>query len=237
MKRILITGGTSGIGLETVRLLSSMDYELVLLGRNPEKLEQVKNAYPACTRTYTLDIARLEEIGPVFSDMENSGLTLDGLVHCAGVEGELTPVRKYDYHKLEDVMRIHFLAFVEMGKWFYRRRLSNEGASIVGMSSLAAVKCQRNVLDYASSKEALNVAAKVMAKEFLKRNIRVNTIMPAYVDTRMSAGAEGILDVEAVQPMGLIPPEQIAHLIAFLLSDRAAYITGAAIPVSAGMEY
>ena len=237
MKRVCITGGTSGIGLETVKLLSSMDYEIVLLGRNTEKLEKVRSEYPACVRAYTLDISNLDEIGPVFLDLEKNGLTLDGLVHCAGVEGELTPVRKIDYHKLEDVMRIHFLSFVEMGKWFYRRKLSNEGSSIVGMSSLAAMKCQRNVLDYASSKQALNVAAKVMAKEFMKRRIRVNTIMPAYVDTPMSANSEGILDLDSVQPMGMIKPVQIAYLIEFLLSDKSEYITGAAIPVSAGMEF
>ena len=237
MKRVLITGGTSGIGLETVKLLSGLDYEIILLGRNPDKLEKVRKEYPSCTRTYVIDLEKTEDIASVFQDIEASGLTLDGLVHCAGVEGDLTPVRKFDFSKLENVMRIHFLSFVEMGKWFYRRKTSNEGASMIGLSSMAAIKCQKNVIDYASSKEALNVAAKVMSKEFIKRNIRVNTIMPAYVDTPMNADSEGILDLDSVQPMGMIEPVQIAYLIEFLLSDRSRFITGATIPVTAGMEY
>ena len=237
MKRILITGGTSGIGFETVKLLSSLDYEIVLFGRDSTKLERVMKEFPACIKSYTIDLKEMDRIGDVFVDIENNGITLDGLVHCAGVEGELTPIRKFNYQKLEDVMRIHYLSFLEMGKWFYRRKISNEGASIVGISSMAAIKCQKNVIDYASSKEALNVAAKVMSKEFIKRKIRVNTIMPAYVDTPMNSNSEGVLDVLSVQPLGMIEPIQIAYLIEFLLSDKSVFLTGAAIPVTAGMEY
>ena len=83
----------------------------------------------------------------------------------------------------------------------------------------------------------MNVAMKIMAKEFLKRRIRVNTIMPADVDTPMSSKVEEISDLEKEQPWGLIDVDQIVYLIEFLLSDKSKYITGAAIPVSAGRIY
>ncbi len=237
MKRVLITGGTSGIGLETVKLLSGMDYEIILVGRNIDKLEAVQKKYPSCVKYYYTDLMDIDSIAPIFQSIEETGLLLDGLVHCAGVEGDLTPVRKCLYQRLESVMRIHFLSFVEMGKWFYKRKVSNDGSSMVGISSLAAIKCQRNVIDYASSKEALNVAAKVMSKEFIKRKIRVNTIMPAYVNTSMCADLEGTLDLNGVQPMGLIDPVQVAYLIEFLLSDKSLFLTGTTIPITGGMEY
>ena len=89
---------------------------------------------------------------------------------------------------------------------------------------------------YAASKSAMNTAVKVMAKEFVKRKIRVNGILPAYVDTRMTQDIEDFVDVEKRQPFGLIDPRQIAYLAEFLLSEKSRFITGALIPVSAGME-
>ena len=77
----------------------------------------------------------------------------------------------------------------------------------------------------------------VMSKEFLKRKIRVNAIMPSYVDTPMVAagGRFGMNNGIDQMPLGVIEPIQIAYLTEFLLSDRSKYITGAAIPVSAGV--
>lgn len=83
---------------------------------------------------------------------------------------------------------------------------------------------------------AMNTAVSIGSREFLKRNIRVNSIMPAYVDTPMNSELHEYIDIDEAQPMGLIPPRAISETIEFLLSDKSRYITGASIPISAGME-
>ena len=83
----------------------------------------------------------------------------------------------------------------------------------------------------------MNAAVSIISKEFVKRFIRVNGIMPAYVDTRMTEGLDELINVEEKQPMGMIPPDNIAEVIEFLLSEKSRYITGALLPISAGMEF
>ena len=157
------------------------------------------------------------------------------MVHCAGCSVN-APVRMFKEADMQEMMGLHFYTFMRLAKFFYKRSCSNSGASIVTMSSFSAVACWKGSAMYASSKSAMDTAVKVMAKEFAKRKIRVNAILPAYVETRMAQGLEDFLDVERRQPFGLIEPKQIAYLIEFLLSEKSRFITGALIPVSAGME-
>ena len=104
------------------------------------------------------------------------------------------------------------------------------------MSSLASMTKLKGSATYAASKSALNVAVSVAAKEYIKRLIRVNALLPAYVDTRMSDGLDDWVDVKTAQPLGIIPPVEISYMVEFLMSDKSKHITGALIPISAGME-
>ena len=92
---------------------------------------------------------------------------------------------------------------------------------------------------YAASKAALDAIVQVMSKEFSRRKIRVNAILPTYVDTPLLRGdMENTFDlqgrIEANQPFGIIDPRYLAYLVEFLISDKAKYITGTLIPVTAG---
>ena len=95
---------------------------------------------------------------------------------------------------------------------------------------------------YSMSKAALNSAVKTMSKEFLKRKIRVNGILPANVKTDMFLNGEDTFEdfMETAlqrQPLGIIDTEQVSNLAEFLLSDNAKYITGELVVISGGMEY
>lgn len=237
-KIILVTGSSSGIGLCVSRFLIENGYKLVLVDRNNEKLEELKADYKqAVLKTYSVDLCQFEQINALFDDLNANQIKLDGLVHCAGVEGSLSPVRLIKHDYLDLLMKLHYEAFVEMGRLFYKKNASNDGASMIAMSSLASIMCTPNSIDYSASKAALNAAIKVMSKEFLKRNIRVNGIMPANVNTPMCKNLDSFTDIKAIQALGFIEPIDIAYLIEFLLSDKSKYITGALIPVSAGMNY
>ncbi len=233
-KTILVTGCTSGMGYETARYLHEMGYGLVLTGRDRERLKAVAENLE-CDTACVCDLSKEGQVEHIFTYLQEQERKLDGMVHCAG-NFVNAPVRMFKEADLTGVMELHFYAFMRLAKLFYKRSYSNPNASIVALSSFSAVTCREGSSMYAASKSAMNTAVKVMAKEFVKRRIRVNGILPAYVDTRMTQGIEDLVDVEKRQPFGLIDPKQIAYLTEFLLSEKSRFITGALIPVSAGME-
>lgn len=233
-KTVLVTGCTSGIGLELSHYLYEQGYKLLLVGRNEEKLKKVSEEtggepYVVC------DLEDDSQIPGIFDYCINNGIKISGMVHCAGF-GSNVPIRSLQKYDIKSQMQIHYYAFVELCKNFYRRNISIDGSSIVVISSFATYTKRKGSVPYAAAKSAVNTAVSVASKEFLKRSIRVNAILPAYVDTRMSESLDDLIDVSEVQPLGLIHPKAIAELAEFLLSDKSKYITGALIPVSAGME-
>lgn len=233
-KTILVTGCTSGMGYETARYLHEMGYGLVLTGRDRERLKAVADNLE-CKAFCDCDYSQEGHVERIFTYLQEQDLKLDGMVHCAGYWVN-APVRLFKEADMTGVMEVHFYAFMRLAKLFYKRSYSNPGASIIALSSFSALACREGSSMYAASKSAMNTAVKVMAKEFVKRKIRVNGILPAYVDTRMTQDIEDFVDVEKRQPFGLIDPRQIAYLAEFLLSEKSRFITGALIPVSAGME-
>ena len=237
MRKILITGATSGIGKEAAYYFSMQGDAVFLTGRNQGVLKQMETELENCLGSYALDLSQTESIQGLFDAISDKQIKLDALIHCAGLEGRLAPARLAKTETMDLLMRVHYYSFVEMSRLFYKKSNSNEGASIVGISSLASLMCQKNSIDYSSSKAAMNAAIKVMSKEFLKRGIRVNAILPANVDTPMCKNLKDTIDIETIQPMGMIEPRQVVYLMEFLLSEKAKYITGALVPISAGMEY
>ena len=234
-KTIMITGATSGIGLETAKYLHELGYKLLLIGRNQEKLNGVVKEINA-EYSYVIDLENTKDIKGIFTYCQENGIKLDGLVHAAGYAINM-PIRAFSLEHAENLMKLNYYAFLEMCKHFYSKKVSNDGASIVALSSLSCETMLKGSVLYSASKKALNTAVTVSSKEFTKRAIRVNAVMPAYVDTRMNDGLEDLIDINEKQPFGLIPPRDVAEAVEFLLSDKSRYITGSLLPVSAGMEF
>lgn len=234
-RNILITGASQGIGAETARYLSAQGATVVLVARNADKLKRVQASISGRSYIFPYDLNELEHIQTVFDFCIQSGIKLNGLVYCAGVNHDI-PIRRNDIGLMWETIKVNYMAFVEVSKYFIRKKYSEDDGSIVAVSSNATNIISSGMSTYTSSKAALEAAVKVLAKEVLKRRIRVNAIAPACVDTEMIAHAPSINKDEIchVQPLGLIETAYVSYLVEFLLSDKAKYITGAVIPVSAG---
>ena len=180
-KNILITGASSGIGKEISLYLAKQGATVILIGRNEERLREIKEQIGDKAYTYVCDLNHTEKIRGIFDFCRENGLKLDGMVHSAGIS-EPMPVRSVSIQNVEETMRVNCMSFAELGKYFGGKRYSNEQASVVAISSLAATRPAMGQVSYAASKAALNSMVEVMSKEFLKRKIRVNAIMPSYVD-------------------------------------------------------
>ena len=107
---------------------------------------------------------------------------------------------------------------------------------IINMSSVAALTGNRGQVNYSAAKGALNAATKSLALEIASRGITVNAIAPGIIDSEMSEGAFDAQTIERMVPMKRAgKPEEVADLVSFLTSPRAAYITGQVISINGGM--
>lgn len=239
MKNILVTGASSGIGKAVTQFLDSQGYRIIMTARNHDKMKELSTNMRNSPIIIPADLSIEEQIDHIFKKCRESAIRLNGLVHCAGI-GKSMPVKGLRIN--EDIhaqMKINAYSFAKMGRLFSSKKYSEDGGSIIAISSMASKSCIAGHCGYASSKAAVNAMVKVMAKEFLRRKIRVNAILPTYVDTPLLKGdvesAFGLDEkINSIQPLGIITPESIAYLAEFLLSEKSRYITGALIPVTGG---
>lgn len=236
MKTVLITGASSGIGEATAKYLASKGYQLMLVARNYQKMKALCDELGENVHCFPYDLNDLDHIQTIFDHCKDQQMLLNGLVYCAGV-GYNEPFRRITVESITKTLNLNCMAFIMMSRMMTLRKYSENGGSIVAMSSLSALTSYAGTTAYTMSKNALNSACRILSKELLNRKIRVNTIMPGYVHTPMTAALDEETIISTDQPWGFIEPEEIAYLIEFLLSDKSRCITGASIPVSAGMNF
>lgn len=236
-KNILITGASRGIGRGVAEYFLQKGANVVLVARDKEKLRELQQEYPDTAYPYPFDLENTEEIESIFVFCKEKGLKLHGMLHAAGISIDC-PARSLDLSEAGRVFGINYFAYVALTKYFLSKKYSENDACILVMSSMASFQCEKAMSQYAASKSAINAHTKVVAREGGKRRIRANAIAPAFVDTDMTQDEYDILENFEQnlkkQTFGMIPVSQIAYLAEFLMSDRAAYITGAVIPVTGG---
>ena len=237
-KTILVTGASSGIGKAVAVRMDQLGANVILVARKKEALSTLKQKMQNSCKYICYDLADVEHIEDIFVEAAAIG-KLDGYVHCAGI-CNINPIKHVEPQELEKMLNVNALSFFQMSRQFSKAKYSNKGASIVGMSSIAAIAMEPGMCAYAMSKAAINTQIRIMAKEFVKRGIRVNAVMPAQVESKMGVQDniwtdEELEEVRGYQPLGAIPIEQVVNCIEFLLSDKqAGYITGECIAITGG---
>lgn len=237
-KTIIITGATSGIGRCLVGKLDDGAHHLVLIGRSQEKLAELAGQLCSSTTLLAVDLFDVEGIAALAPQLPSR---IDGFVHAAGVES-VEPIKLVSYAKFDAIMRLHVYAFVELLKLIEKskKRSDDYFTSVVALSSIASDSGGVGQTMYAASKAALEAAVRVLTKEMAAKRIRINAVKPGIVDTAMTRrwmrkiGVADIADVEAMQLNGIAQPEEIAELIAFLLSSSARHIAGTQIKIDGG---
>lgn len=236
-RKILITGASSGIGRATAILASRLGAAVVICGRNEQRLRETYEKLEDGKRHQCLvfDVKDFGQYENVFSQAVSDGIKLDGLVHCAGIARPL-PVRMMKPSTVMEMMDVNFHSFLYLMGIYARKKFSC-GGSIVAVSAANSHYPQKCMSVYAASKAALEASIKTMALELAQQNIRINCVIPGAVETSMMTmtDEETLKEILGKQLLGAGKPEDIANMIAFLLSDATSFITGRAVYVDGGM--
>lgn len=230
-QRYIIFGGSSGIGRSVAILLNRLGASVICVGRNSEHLNNVKLSadFPNFLFTEQFDLEEnFFSINDFMKDLKDKYGKFQGLVYSAGIS-PLLPLRSTDSKFLQSVFLLNYFSAIETIRSFSDRRFNTgKGCSIVAVASIAAISCEKGQSAYAGSKAALIASLKSIARELVSKQIRVNTVSPSIIHTRMlnEAPYEIIQENSYKYPLGFGKPEDVSNLIVFLLSDLSSMITG-----------
>ena len=238
MKRALVTGGSGGIGAAICKRLAADGHHVIVhanrsLGKADAVIAEIVAAggsgeavsFDVTDRAATAEaLAALLEAGPIQILVNNAGIHSDAVF--PGMSGE----------QWDAVVDVSLNGFFNVTQPLTMPMLRTRWGRIVNISSIAGLTGNRGQVNYSAAKAALHAAGKSLALELASRNITVNAVAPGIIATDM---IEGAFDADAIKK--LVPmqragkPEEVADLVAFLASDRAAYISGQVISINGAM--
>lgn len=240
-RRYLVTGAASGIGRATAVLLSQLGARVACADMNKNALHEslrLLNGPGHCALVY--DFRDLDGIPNWLADTARNFGTLHGFVHAAGIPAPW-PLRSLSIELWKEALAVNTEAALLLAKVFQGRTIyAGENGSIVFISSIMGSVGSAAASVYSMTKAALDGMARSLAIELASRKIRVNCVAPAFVQTPMLERVGASWDsaqramVEALHPLGLGLPEDIANAVAFLLADTGRWITGTILVVDGG---
>ena len=235
-KHLLITGGSSGIGKSTAVLCAQLGAQVMIVGRNQQRLEETMMLMgDGGHRSFQCDLADDGQI----SDLANSIDKLDGIVYCAGTI-QTCIARNLTKDFCQRIFDANFYSAVGLNTLLLSKKKINKKASVVFVSSLSAYSCaEYGNAAYGASKGALTAYARVLALEMSVRGCRVNIVSPGMVRTpileKFDVSEEQFAEDEKKYPLGYGQPEDVANAIVFLLSDASRWITGSNLIMDGGL--
>jgi NAD(P)-dependent dehydrogenase (short-subunit alcohol dehydrogenase family) len=234
-KRVVVTGGTSGIGEATSRRFLEEGARVVALAVGEDEVATAPERIPGVT-ALRCDVAGAGEVAEAFARVDELLGGVDVLVANAGISIR-KPFLEIDGADWQRVLDVNLTGVFHCAQQAARRMVGAGGGSILMTASTNGLTGHPFYADYNASKAGVILLARTMALE-LAPSVRVNAVCPGYVLTPMQRAEysdEMLAEVNAGIPLGRhAAPEEIASLYAFLASDEGAYFTGAVISIDGG---
>jgi 3-oxoacyl-[acyl-carrier protein] reductase len=238
VKTALVTGGSGDIGAAICRALARSSWR-VLIHANKHVERAQKPTDEICStggeaKCTCFDITDRDTTAQAVASLLNDG-PIQGVVHNAGIHDD-APLAGMSARQWERVIDVSLHGFFNVTRPLLLPMMRTRWGRIVSVSSVAGVLGNRGQANYAAAKAGLHGATRSLALELASRGVTANVVAPGIVATGMSEAAftsERVRELVPMQRAG--KPDEVADLIAFLMSEQAGYITGQVISISGGM--
>jgi 3-oxoacyl-[acyl-carrier protein] reductase len=235
-KKVFITGGTSGIGLSILESFYKLEADIFTIGTNVENLKTIQNNFPKIKTSY-FNLENHQKIEELVKEAKEKLGGLDIVINNAGITKDNLAIRMSD-EEWNKVININLTAVFLICKYSIKVMMKQDSGSIINISSIVGHTGNFGQANYSSAKAGIIAMSKSLAKEYAKKNIRVNCISPGFIDTKMTKIINEEFKKKLIEniPMGKLGNgNDIANCAIFLASDLSSYITGETIHVNGGM--
>ncbi len=239
MKRALVTGGSGAIGAAICERLAADGLEVLVhansgIARAEAVVARIQAA-GGTARAVCFDLSDFAATDQAIAELMDEAHPIQVLVNNAGIHDD-APLAGMSAERWHRVIDISLNGFYHVTQPLLLPMIRTRWGRIINISSIAGVMGNRGQVNYAAAKAGLIGATKALAQECASRGVLVNAIAPGIIESPMIESAFTPEQIRQLVPMARAgKPEEVADLVAFLASDRAAYITGQVIGINGGM--
>ncbi|MEC8074268.1 MAG: 3-oxoacyl-[acyl-carrier-protein] reductase [Pseudomonadota bacterium] len=235
-KKVIITGGSRGIGYSILKEFYENSSEILTIGSNLKNLENVKKDFPKI-KIKQLDLKNNSDLTKIFPKLIDELGGIDVLVNNAGITKDNLTLRMKE-EEWRDVIDVNLNSVFYLCQFAIKSMIRKKSGNIINITSVVGHTGNAGQANYTASKAGIVAMTKSLAKEYAKKNIRLNCVSPGFIATDMTKDLKEEYQSELLKniPINRLGSgKDIANAVLFLASDAASYITGETIHVNGGM--
>jgi 3-oxoacyl-[acyl-carrier protein] reductase len=241
MRKVIVTGGSRGLGLGIVRRLICEGYCAIAVARHmndqlASTIEQAEQSHPGSLHFRPFDLGDVQEIPTLVKTLRKDFGPIYGLVNNAalGSDGALAVMHNA---QIERLIRVNTLSPIVLTKYVVRHMMADGGGRVVNVASVVGFRGYSGLSVYSATKASLIGFTRSLAREVGRLGVNVNAVAPGFLDTEMTQGLDGERREQVVRRSALrrFPEvDDVADAVEFLLGSKAKSITGTVLTVDAG---
>lgn len=251
-KTAVISGGGSGIGLSTAKLLVKENVNVILLDKNIKKIDKGEFKNSKLVTVKKVDITHPSELSKIHKDLINNKQKVNIIINCAGITGPQGNFKDISLDKWKNTLDINLLGPVNLTKEFLSDLNGKNWGRVIFLASEDALQPYEEEIPYCSSKAGILALSKGLSRTLGKKGILVNSVSPAFIKSpmtdRMMINRSKSLNISFNEAISSFLKEnrpfmtsdrrgkvsEVANVIVFLCSDKASFVNGANYKVDAG---